>query len=151
MKLDAIMTASFNGRKGRAMKFWFTKKSPKDMYDVKAPFDATVEQALRVAQEVNAAPAEADREVFDFVKALKRDVIAAQAEPQVPAIPVISATALPRPMVSRTERADIERRIANYRAFQMKLNEEREARIRRTMDSVRAQLKQSAAPDQAQH
>jgi hypothetical protein len=131
------------------MKFWFTKKSPKDLYDVKPPFDATVEQALRVAQEVNAAPVEADREVFDFVKAFRTEPVAAQPVPQVPAIPVISAAALPRPTVSRAERADMERRIANYRAFQMKLNEEREARIRRTMEGVRTQLKQSAAPDQA--
>jgi hypothetical protein len=40
----------------------------------------------------------------------------------------------------------MERRIADYRAFQIKLNEEREARIRRTMDEVRASLKQSSTP-----
>jgi hypothetical protein len=39
----------------------------------------------------------------------------------------------------------MERRLANYRAFQKKLNDEREERIRRTMDDVRAKLKQSAA------
>jgi hypothetical protein len=131
------------------MKFWFTKKTPKDVYDVNAPFDATVEQALRVAQEVNDAPVEADREVFDFAKAFKIEPVAPQFEPHVPTIPVISASALPRPTVSRAERADMERRIANYHAFQLKLNEEREARIRRTMEDVRAQLRQP--PDQAQH
>ena len=133
------------------MKFWFTKKTPKDVYDVKAPFDATVEQALRVAEEVNAAPAEADREIFDFVRAFKTEPIAPPAEPHVPAAPVLSASSLPRPIVSRAERADMERRIADYRAFQKKLNDEREARIRRTMDGVRAQLKQPAAPDRTQH
>jgi hypothetical protein len=43
-------------------------------------------------------------------------------------------------------RQEMERRIADYRAFQMKLNDEREARIRRTMDDVRASLKQSGKP-----
>ena len=150
MKLDGIMTGRLNSRKGPgAMKFWFTnKKTPKDVYDVKAPFDATVEEALRFAQEVSTAPAEADREVFDFVKAFKAEPVAPQVEAQIPVIPVISASDLPRPTVSRAERTEMERRIASYRAFQMKLNEEREARIRRTMDGVRAQLKQSAAPDQ---
>jgi hypothetical protein len=134
--------------KGGAMKFWFTKKTPKDVYDVKAPFDATVEQALRVAQEVNAASAEADREVFDFRKAFQT----APIEPE-PAPPqqIASASALPRPMVSRAARDEMDRRVASFRAFQMRLNEEREARIRRTMDGVRAQLKQPAAPDPASH
>ena len=134
------------------MKFWFTKKTPKDVYDVGAPFDATVEQALRVAQEVNAAPAETDREVFDFVKAFRTEpIVTPQPKPEVAAPPVVSASTLPRPTVSRAERTEMERRIASYRAFQMKLNEEREARIRRTMEGVRAQLKQAAGPDQAQH
>jgi hypothetical protein len=125
------------------MKFWFTKKTPKDMYDGKAPYDATVEQVLRVAQEVRAAPAEPEREVFDFAKAFR-----AKAEP-VPPTSLSSfdapAAALTQPRVSRAEREEMERRIANYRAFQKKLNDEREARIRRTMDDVRAKLKQSAA------
>ena len=132
------------------MKFWFTKKTPKDVYDVKAPFDATVEQALRFAEEVNAAPVEAEREVFDFTKAFKTEPVS-HPEPHIVAPPVISASALPRPTVSRAERADMERRIASYRAFQMKLNEDREARIRRTMEGVRAQLKQPGVPDQTQH
>jgi hypothetical protein len=134
--------------KGGAMKFWFTKKTPKDVYDVRAPFDATVEQALRVAQEVNAAPADADREVFDFRKAFQPTPV--EPEPAPPQhIP--SAPALPRPTVSRAARDEMDRRVASYRAFQMRLNEEREARIRRTMDGVRAQLKAPAAPDAASH
>jgi hypothetical protein len=125
------------------MKFWFTKKTPKDAYDGKAPYDATVEQVLRVAQEVNAAPPEADREIFDFAKAFRvkaKPVAPAEPSPvEEPAIPTLSA-----PRVSRAAREEMERRIASYRAFQMKLNDEREARIRRTMDDVRAKLKQSA-------
>ena len=125
------------------MKFWFTKKTPKDAYDGKAPYDATVEQVLRVAQEVNAAPAEAEREVFDFAKAFR-----VKSEPVLPADPVAveeqAPFSLSRPMVSRAAREEMERRIAAYRAFQMKLNDEREARIRRTMDDVRAKLKQLA-------
>jgi hypothetical protein len=128
------------------MKFWFTRKNPKDVYDAKAPFDATVEQALRVAQEVNAAPTEADRDVFDFAKAFTTAPVAAKPEPQIPALPDVSASSLPRPTVSRAARDEMDRRIASYRAFQLRLNEEREARIRQTMDGVRAQLKQSAAP-----
>ena len=132
------------------MKFWFTKKTPKDVYDAKAPFDATVEQALRVAQEVNAAPTEADRDVFDFAKAFTTAPRCGKARDANPAS-VVSASSLPRPTVSRAARDEMDRRIASYRAFQMKLNEEREARIRQTMDGVRAQLKQSAAPDTAPH
>jgi hypothetical protein len=126
-----------------AMKFWFTKKTPKDMYDGKAPYDATVEQVLRVAQEVSAAPAETERETFDFAKAFR-----AKAEPSRPAgiLSLDTSAASPaQPRVSRAAREEMERRIASYRAFQMKLNDEREARIRRTMDDVRAKLKQSAA------
>lgn len=127
------------------MKFWFTKKTPKDMYDGKAPYDATVEQVLRVAQEVSAAPAETERDTFDFAKAFR-----AKAEPEpVPPSALSSfdppAAAPVQPRVSRAAREEMERRIANYRAFQKKLNDEREARIRRTMDDVRAKLKQSAA------
>src|SRR5687767_4027583 len=115
-----------------AMKFWFTKKTPKDMYDGKAPYDATVEQVLRVAQEVSAAPAETERETFDFAKAFR-----AKAEPSRPAgiLSLDTSAASPaQPRVSRAAREEMERRIASYRAFQMKLNDEREARIRRTMD-----------------
>lgn len=124
------------------MKFWFTRKAPKDIYDGKAPYDATVEQVLRVAREVNTAPAEADGEVFDLIKALHQ-------EPAAPPAPVTPAfTPAPftseRPTASSSAREEIERRVADYRAFQIRLNEEREARIRRTMDDVRAQLKQSA-------
>ena len=125
------------------MKFWFTKKTPKDVYDSKAPYDATVEQVLRVAREVNAAPAEAEREVFDFVKALRS--IATSDTTATPPVPLTPSASTPtRPVVSRAARDEMERRIASYRAFQTKLNDEREARIRRTMDDVRAKLKQSA-------
>jgi hypothetical protein len=121
------------------MKLWFTKKAPKDVYEGKAPYDATVEQALRVAREVSAEPAEAERDVFDFVEVLR---------PQADARPLAESVTrdpfpLTKPTVSRATREEMERRLASYRAFQMKLNEEREARIRRTMDDVRAQLKQS--------
>jgi hypothetical protein len=125
------------------MKFWFAKKTPKDLYDGKAPYDATVEQVLRVAQEVSAAPAESEREIFDFTKAFRT-----KAEPALPAEaqrPDTPAFALTKPKVSRATRDEMERRLANYRAFQKKLNDEREARIRQTMDDVRAKLKQSAA------
>jgi hypothetical protein len=126
------------------MKFWFTKKTPKDAYDGKAPYDATVEQVLRVAQEVSAAPAETERETFDFATAFL-----IKAEPVQPAAPAATDEAAPfalsRPTVSRAARQEIERRVADYRAFQIKLNDEREARIRRTMDDVRAKLKQLAA------
>jgi polyribonucleotide nucleotidyltransferase len=132
------------------MKFWFTKKSPKDAYDGKAPYDATVEQVLRVAQEVNAAPEETERETFDFAKAFRTKV-----EPVQPAAPAAADEqapfALSRPTVSRAMRQEMERRIADYRAFQIKLNDEREARIRRTMDDVRAKLKQSAAQNPPLH
>ncbi len=121
------------------MKLWFTKKAPKDVYDGKAPYDATVEQALLVAREVSAAPAEAERDVFDFIKELRP-----QAEPSPVPEPVTRDPLSPtKPTVSRATREEMERRLASYHAFQMKLNEEREARIRRTMDDVRAQLKQS--------
>lgn len=132
------------------MKFWFTKKTPKDAYDGKAPYDATVEQVLRVAQEVSAAPAETERETFDFAKAFLT-----RPEPVQPAAPAATDEpapfALSRPTVSRAERQEIERRVADYRAFQIKLNDEREARIRRTMDDVRAKLKQLAAPKPPLH
>ena len=125
------------------MKFWFAKKTPKDAYDGKAPYDATVEQVLRVAQEVSAAPAETERETFDFAKAFLT-----KPEPVQPPAPAATDEqppfALSRPTVSRAVRQEMERRIADYRAFQIKLNDEREARIRRTMDDVRAKLKQSA-------
>jgi hypothetical protein len=133
------------------MKFWFSKKTPKDVYDVKAPYDAAVELALRVAQEVNAAAPDADRDVFDFAKAL-RPKSEPDLSPELIAPPQeLPALATPRPMVSRAAREEMEHRIANYRAFQKKLNDDREARIRRTMDDVRAKLKQSAAPNPTQH
>jgi hypothetical protein len=125
------------------MKFWFTKKTPKDLYDGKAPYDATVEQVLRVAQEVSTTPAETEREVFDFANAFR-----VRTEPVTPPLrtPLIDAPTSPAvPKVSRAVREEMERRLANYRAFQKKLNDDREERIRRTMDDVRAKLKQSAA------
>jgi hypothetical protein len=134
------------------MKFWFAnKKSPREVYDGKAPYDATVEQALRVAREVSTAPAEAEREMFDFGKAMRPSV--APASPKIAAPPATPATraatneafSIPttRTTISRTERAEMERRVADYRAFQIKLNEEREARVRRTMDNLRAKLQKS--------
>jgi len=130
------------------MKFWFTRKTPKEAHDGKAPYDATVEQVLRVAQEVNSAPAELDRDVvdfatFDFSRAL-RPQVDQDVTPESTDLQTSSAFGLSRPKVSRAAREEMERRTADYRAFQMKLNEEREARIRRTMDDVRARLKQSA-------
>lgn len=124
------------------MKFWFAKRSPKDAYDGKAPLDATVEQALRVAREVNSnAPAETEREIFDFAKVFQNNSAPPAAAPQVEdAAPAV----LSPPKVSRAMREEMERRIASYRAFQMKLNDEREARIRRTMEDLRAKLQQSA-------
>jgi hypothetical protein len=130
------------------MKFWFAKKTPRETYDGKAPYDATVEQVLRVAREVSTAPAEAEREVFDFGKAMHPSVApAAPKAPVTPAAPAATNEAFSVPTtrttISRAERAMMERRVADYRAFQMKLNEEREARIRRTMDNLRAKLQQS--------
>ena len=125
------------------MKFWFAKKTPKELYDGKAPYDATVEQVLRVAQEVSATPAETERDDFDFAKAFR-----VKTEPAAPVLssPLNDAPFSPAvPKVSRAVREEMERRLANYRAFQKKLNDEREERIRRTMDDVRAKLKQSAA------
>jgi hypothetical protein len=128
------------------MKFWFTKKSPKEQYEGKAPFDATVEQVLLVAREVNSAPTETDPDIFDFEKALRPNA-EQDATPQPASTETASAQTaftLPRPTISRATREEMERRKASFRAFQVRLNEEREARIRRTMDDVRAGLKQSA-------
>lgn len=131
------------------MKFWFTKKTPKDVYDGKAPYDATVERVLRVVQEVRSTPAEADRDVFDFGEAMRPNAEQSPtAQPDPAPTPYVFAPA--PPMVSRTERDEMERRVASYRAFQMKLNDDREARIRRTMEDIRAGLKRSA-PDSTQH
>ena len=125
------------------MKFWFTKKTPKELYDGKAPYDATVERVLRVAQEVRATPAETERDVFDFATAFRPKT--EPAAPQLIAPPNDVPFSPAAPKVSRAVREEMERRLTNYRAFQKKLNDEREERIRRTMDDVRAQLKQSAA------
>jgi len=133
------------------MKFWFSRKTPKDLYDVKAPYDATVEQTLRVAQEVNATSPDTDRDTFDFARAF-RPMSGQNVAPEPVAPPQdLAVVPNPRPTVSRAAREEMELRIASYRAFQMKLNDEREARIRRTMDDVRAQLKQSTAPTSTQH
>lgn len=67
------------------------------------------------------------------------------AEPQIGAPPPGPA-APPASRAARTGakagpmRVEVERRAANYRAFQIKLNEDREARIRKTMADVRSQL-----------
>lgn len=127
------------------MKFWFTKKTPKDVYDGKAPYDATVEQVLRVAQEVSKAPAESERDTFDFTKAFRTKAEPASPAPVQPLDAFAPPPELKKPKVSRATRDEMDRRIANYRAFQIKLNDEREARIRQTMDDLRAKLKQSAA------
>ncbi len=63
--------------------------------------------------------------------------------PAAEPVDALTPSSLTTPTVSRATREEMERRLASYRAFQMRLNEEREARIRRTMDDVRAQLKQS--------
>ncbi len=106
INLDDIMAACCNGRKGLgAMKFWFTKKTPKDVYDGKAPYDATVEQALRVAQEVSAAPAETEREIFDFAKAFRT-----KAEPVPPADPAAVEEQAPFSLTGRRSRAPRARR-----------------------------------------
>jgi len=75
------------------------------------------------------------------------------AEPQIGALPPApAAPAASRPVRTGAKpgpmRAEVERRAANYRAFQMKLNEDREARIRKTMADVRSQLQRldSQAP-----
>lgn len=144
----AILTISWQpdaiaAKGSRPMKFWFTRKAPKVVYDGKAPYDATVEQVLRVAREVNTAPTETDGEVFDLIEALHQESAAPPAS-FAPA-PFAPAPFAPgRPTVSRAAREEMERRVASYRAFQIRLNEEREARIRLTMDNVRATLKQSA-------
>ena len=132
------------------MKLWFTRKTPKDAYDVKAPYDATVEQMLRVAQEVNATPIEVDREIFDFARTFRNGAGLAQAAgpAEPPSVPPAGVTSPPK--VSRAMREEMERRVANYRSFQIKLNDAREARIRRTMDEVRAKLSQPM-PGPAQH
>mgnify|MGYP001385445740 CR=1 FL=1 len=71
------------------------------------------------------------------------------AEPQIGALPpgpaappagrAVRTGAKPGPKPGPM-RAEVERRAANYRAFQIKLNEDREARIRKTMADVRSQL-----------
>ena len=121
------------------MKSWFSKKMPKDADQGGSPYDATIERVLQMAREVNAAPAEAEAEVFDFPKALPPKTPPARV--QAPA--AATAPVKPPTSIANATREDMERRIANYRAFQLKLNEEREARIRRTMDDVRAMLRQS--------
>lgn len=151
------------------MKFWFSGKGFKDSReaqaarpaDDKAPFDATVEQTLRAAQAINAAPSEESsktptRDIFDIFSALRapEPAVAAAPPPETPQIdappsgpPAQSRPAAPGPTPGSKPgprpgpmRAEVERRAANYRAFQMKLNEEREARIRKTMADVRTQL-----------
>jgi len=124
------------------MKFWFSKKSSK------APYDATVEQTLLFVQEVNATSSESESQLLDLATALRQPEHAAPApRPQLLQVPPPPAQA-PAPRqsaASKSMREELQRRSANYRAFQMKLNEEREERIRKTMNDVRASL-QSSAP-----
>lgn len=122
-------------------------------------------QAINEAPSEPASEAPA-RDIFDIFRSLREPVPAdaaasapkteppqidalqvepIHAEPQIGALPpgpaappvsrAVRTGAKPGPM-----RAEVERRAANYRAFQMKLNEDREARIRKTMADVRSQL-----------
>lgn len=124
------------------MKFWFSKKSSK------APYDATVEQTLLFVQEVNATSSESESQLPDLATALRQPEHAAPApRPQLLQVspPPAQAPAPRQSAASKSMREELQRRSANYRAFQMKLNEEREERIRKTMNDVRASL-QSSAP-----
>lgn len=130
------------------MKFWFSKKSSK------APYDATVEQTLLFVQEVNAAPEEAESQLPDLATALRQPEHAAPApRPQLLQVPPAAVqTPAPRQSAaSKSMRDELQRRSANYRAFQMKLNEEREARMRKTMDGVRASLQTAASSTRPLH
>jgi hypothetical protein len=134
--------------------------------DDKAAFDATVEQTLRAAQAINEAPPEPAseapaRDIFDIFRSLREPMPAVATapdteSPQIDALqieptrvePQVDAPSAGRPVRTGAKpgpkpgpmRAEVERRTANYRAFQIKLNEDREARIRKTMADVRSQL-----------
>jgi hypothetical protein len=123
------------------MKFWFSKKSSK------APYDATVEQTLLFAQEVNATALPSETDFADLASALRQpEHVTPRPQPQpIPASQPAAAAPKVRPSASNSMRDELERRSANYRAFQLKLNEEREARIAKTMADVRASLQQATA------
>ncbi len=130
------------------MKFWFSKKSSK------APYDATVEQTLLFVQEVNAASEQNESQLPDLASALRQPEHAAPpARPQLLKVPPAAVQPpIPRQSAaSNTMREELQRRSANYRAFQMKLNEEREERIRKTMSDVRASLQSSAPSSRPLH
>lgn len=129
------------------MKFWFSKKGSK------APYDATVEQTLLFVQEVNAASGESESPFPDLATALRQPEHAAPTpRPQLLQVPPPAQAPAPRQSAaSKSMREELQRRSANYRAFQMKLNEEREARIRKTMDDVRASLQSSAPSSRPLH
>lgn len=129
------------------MKFWFSKKSSK------APYDATVEQTLLFVQEVNAASEESESPLPDLATALRQPEHAVPTPPQLlQAPPTAAQTPAPRrTAASNSMREELQRRSANYRAFQMRLNEEREERIRKTMSDVRASLQSSAPSSRPLH
>lgn len=128
------------------MKFWFSKKSSK------APYDATVEQTLLFVQEVNAASEETESQLPDLATALRQpEHTAPTPRPQLLQVPPAPTPAPGQSAVSKSMRDELQRRSANYRAFQMKLNEEREARIRKTMDGVRASLQASPSSSRPLH
>lgn len=125
------------------MKFWFMRKSPKATYDGQAPYDATVEQVLRVAREMSTEPSDPEHGTFDFAEAFQANAPQtdpSRREPEMEDTPI----AIAPPKVSNAAREEIKRRVENYREFQIKLNEEREARIRRTMEDVRDKLNRPA-------
>lgn len=121
------------------MKFWFSRKSSK------APYDATVEQTLRFAQEVNSAPLPSEASFADLASAMRKAEPGTPRPSLSPPQPASPASKMTPPSASNSMREELERRTANYRAFQMKLNEEREERMRKTMADVRTSLQQSAA------
>lgn len=122
------------------MKFWFSRKSSK------APYDATVEQTLRFAQEVNSTPSPSEASFADLASALRKaEPGTPRPQSLAPPQPAPPASKMTPPSASNSMREELERRTANYRAFQMKLNAEREERMRKTMADVRTSLQQSTA------
>lgn len=137
------------------MKFWFSKKGYRETREAKAPFDATVEQTLRAAQDVSATPEEKPaRDIFDIFSTLRQPRAPgadAALNPDMPRPdarpPSMASSETGRPAVPRIMRDEMERRAANYRALQMKLNDDREARIRKTMADVRIKLQRIGSQD----
>jgi hypothetical protein len=136
--------ARLESGQGRTMKFWFSRKSGK------APYDATVEQTLLFAQEVNATSEDANEALLDLATALRQPEHAAPAPQAVQRAKPVPAP-LRRAAGSSAMREELQRRSADYRAFQLKLNEAREERIRKTMADVRASLKAAAQATRPLH